>query len=422
MSNMSKQKKTYDIQSYRKSNTLIQSKYKTTPLGNKIMALGLYHLQKGDYYYTENGGNMVCEISVTEMKERLQRSGNSLYRDIENTSKRLLNYHLGYKNEGEQEFEYINLFTKMGYKNGVLTIVFNGDMKTYLRDLKDNYTILNLPLMMKWNNTYTFRLYELLSSRTYLYKKEGYVCEAEYKLSELKFILGFYDISDEKVAMFLKGKENPDFDAAEKILTQDETKSKKEKTEYINWTDFKRYTLEPAIKEINETEDADMLIEKVEPIRRGRGGKVHGVRFKYRVCLNDEKELSATSNDEESGKTQLSEDEKFEFEVDVKKNVLASYQLPISHIRAICDAAKYDMEKIKKAAQLLAQQKNVERVAGWLISCIKANYTTTSYKNKKNNNDKFNDFDQRDIDKEELAELESMLIKQGYATLTATDK
>lgn len=408
---MKKDKKSYDIQGYKKSNTLIQSKYRTTTFGNKIIALGLYHLQRGNFYYSENGGNLVCEISAAELKEKMNRSGNSMYRDLQDISKRLMNYHLGYQDDEAQEFEYINLFTKMGYKDGKLTIIFNGDMKSYLSELKDNYTILNLPLMLKWQRNYTFRLYELLSSRTYLYEKDGYECEAEYRLSEFKFMLGIYDINDEKVVKLIKGEKNPNYDEAEELLRSEPPKGEKEKKKFLNWTDFKRFTLMPAVKEINETVEADMQIDAIEPLKQGKGGKVYGLRFKYRVNLQGNGQGEPKKADENNETKQISEDDKFDFEVSLKGDILSKYKLPISDIRAICDVAGYNMDKIKQAALLLEQQKKVDNVTGWLLACIKNGFKTVGHEGSKGK--RFNDFESRDYTSEEMEEMEAALLRSN---------
>lgn len=409
---MGKNEKVYSENNLAKSNTLIQSKYKTTVLGNKIIALGLYHLQRGDYTVSANGGNLVCELPAAEIRKRLGRSGNSLYRDLDDTSKRLLNYQLGYKDAEKQEFRYVALFTEMAYKDGTYRITFNGDMKAYLSELKENYTLLNLPLMLKWQKAYTFRLYEILSSRAYLYREQGYRCEAEFNLAEFKFMLGCYDIDDESVRTYIKGNSAPDYDRAEQILCDNQkAKSKEKKNKFISWTDFKKYILEPAIKEINSSEEADMIIDEVEPLKKGIGAKVYGIIFKYRVKLSEQENVdpveleSAATREPEI--IQMTEDEKFDFEATVKNDILSQYKLQISDVRAICAAADYDMQKIVLANEVLKQQRGqIDSVVGWLISCIKEAYELT----KKGPTNKFNGFEQRNYSDEELRKLEEYLL------------
>lgn len=400
-----KTKKVYSVDNLKKSNILIQSKYKTTAFANKIIAIGLYHIQKGEYTYSKSGGNIVCEITVAELRDRLGRTGNSLYRDIDKTSKRLLKYQLGYRDSGKKEFRYINLFTEMQYAGGVYAITFNGDLKAYLNELQDNYTLLNLPLMLRWQREYTFRLYELLMSNEYMFEGQGYQCEVEYGLAEFKFTIGVYDIDDDSVKSCIKGVEQPDFEQAEEMLSRNKSKNKEEK-QFVNWTDFKRSFIEPAVKEINATKEAGMIIDDVEPLKKGRGAKVYAVKFKYRTRVNEaEDEAAATVM--ESNESRMSEDDKFYFEIEIKENVLKQYKLPITDVRAICSVADYDKEKIVNASQLLSQQsKTIENVTGWILSCIKDNYVTS----KKIANNRFDNFEQREYAEKDLKDLENKLL------------
>lgn len=403
----------YNADNIAKSNILIQSKSKTTILGNKLIALGLYHLQTGDFKLSESGGNLVCTLTAPEIRARLGKEGNSIYRDLNATAKRLLKYELSYKDPEKKEFRYVNLFTEMKYEDGEFSITFNGDMKSYLHELKDNYTLLNLPLMLKWNRTYTFRLFELLSSKTYLFKNKGYECEVEFGLAEFKFTIGCYDADDEKVRSFLKGKQSPDFEKAEEIILESKDKEQK-------WYDFRRYIIDPSVEEINSTEEANMIIDAVEPVKKGRGGKVCGIIFKYRINVQNknvtediEDELAATAEE-------MSEDEKFDFEANVKNNVFGYYKLPISDIRALCAVAKYNLDVLQNAADLLAEQRGtINNVTGWLLSCIKSEYSAV----RKEENEKnptaltktavaYNSYPQRHYSDEELSELEEKLLNQ----------
>jgi len=412
--------KVYGEDNLAKSNVLIQSKYKTTVLGNKLIALGLFHLQKGQFKMSANGGNIVCTIPAAEIRNKLGKKGNSLYRDLSETSKRLMNYQFGYKDAERQEFRYINLFTEMSYKDGEFTIIFNGDMKVYLSELKDNYTLLNLPLMLKWQKAYTFRLFEILSSRTYLFKDQNYNCAAEFGLAELKFTLGCYDIDDEKVRIYIKDKKNPNYEMAEQALYDNKKPSSKvSKTQVLLWTDFRRNVLEPAIKEINSTVEADMIIDEVEALKNGRGGKVYGVVFRYRVNVNAGNAMDEVAATVE--KVALTEDEMFDIEAQVKGDILSRHKLPISDVRTICEAAEYDADIIKRAAdQLSLQHAKVDNVTGWLVSCIKNQYKTTAYqaeeKSDKKKKNSFHNFPEREYSQIELDDLEQKLLQRKYST------
>ena len=139
---MGKQEIAYDDRNFAESNLLINSKRYSTLLGFKVIAIGLYKVQKGFYETSYRGGNLVCKIPAAEIREMLGREGNSLYRDLKKVSKQLMREQMGFEDPERHEFHYVNLVTEMTYKNSDLTIVFNGDLRKYLEELGKNYTIL----------------------------------------------------------------------------------------------------------------------------------------------------------------------------------------------------------------------------------------------------------------------------------------
>lgn len=384
---------------FKKSNTLIQSKSYTTLLGNKVIALGLYNLQKGNYVASPSGGNLVVTIKAAELREKLNKSGNSLYRDLEALAKRMLHYELGFTDPEKDEFRYVVLITEIEYKNGNLAITFNGDMKQYIYQLKGQYTILNLPLMLKWTRTFSFRLYEILLSKAYKYKDNDYNCEVSYSLAELKFLLGYYKIDNDKVRTILKDSQTADYEKAEQALFENSNNENDVKP--IAWYELRRSYITPAVEEINSTKEANMVIYSYEPQKRGVGGKVYGITFKYRVNVKQSKEFI------------LTEDEKFDFEVNVKSNILGQYKLPIKDIRAICSVAGYDDEKIQHAAEMLKEQSgDINNITGWLISCIEKDFSApVTIERNDTFGGNFNNFTQRDYTKDEIEQLELDLLK-----------
>lgn len=413
-------------ETFAKSNLLIQSKAKTTKLGNKIIAIGLYHIQNSEYTETD-AGNLLCKIPASEIKNRLHKKGNSIYRDLSKTSASLSTYQLAYKDPERQKFRYTNLFTEISYIDGCFSIIFNGDLKKYLSELKENYTILNLPLMLKWQKNYTFRIFEMLSSKAYLYKDNGYHCSEMFSLAEFKFTIGYYDAYEEKVRPLIKGKKAPDYELAEETLMNSITPNGEA---FMEWKDFYRSIILASVNEINSTPEADMYIDEVKPLKKGRGGKVYGLVINYRTHLNEQEVVTQGVDDEvaytiesedgiinatespvgENVEKSMTEDEKFDFEATVKGDILLKYRLSIKDVRAICKAAKYDMQKIKQAYILLEQQHgDIENVVGWIISSIKNSYTA---KKKSGNKNTFNEFDQRPADEMNINEIESALLKR----------
>mgnify|MGYP000624058584 CR=1 FL=1 len=83
----------------------------------------------------------------------------------------------------------------------LLEIKFEPEIKDYIYDLKANFTMLNIPMMLSFRSGWSYRLYELLSSRAYhsKYDKEtGNVFHIKYGVSEIKLHLGTVQIKDDK--------------------------------------------------------------------------------------------------------------------------------------------------------------------------------------------------------------------------------
>lgn len=382
-----------------KSNMLIQSKYKITTLGNKIMTLGLYYLQKGEYSYSKSGGNLVCTIPAQVIKEKLKWNGNSIYYNLDRIASQLTNCKFGYKNTEKKEFSYINLFTQISYTNGQMEMIFNGDMKAYLTELESNYTIFNLPLLMQWQRTYTFRLFEILSSKAYQFKDNGYNCVFEMNAAEFKFLIGCYDIDSELVRSILKDKmiSSTDYEKAEIAIVEgmdnqkDDGKGKIKKVrQYFKWYDFRRNVLDPAIEEINKTPEADMIIDKVEPIKSGRGGKVCALKIYYKTHINE----SVVKKNET-----MSEDDKMDFILELKM-MLSNYPLKSKHLKEIAEVSSYDMKVCKKAVSVLESTKTeVQDVVAFLKSAIINDWEESIKKEKVT---EFHKFMQQDYDFDEL--------------------
>jgi len=401
----------YPIDNLAKSNTLIYSKYKTTVLGQKVFLLSLFHLQTEQYSMSKSGGNLVCVIPVREFRERLEWKGNSIYRDLERVADSLTNYKFLYKDPVKHEFSYVNIFTEISYKNGEMSVTFNGDMKEYLTALENNYTLLNLPLMLKWKGAYSFRIFEILSAEAYKFKDNGYRCVFEMGLAEFKFLIGCYDVDAEIVRLTLKNKKisDTDFEAAEAAIVaaieaqKDDGKGKKKHIkQYLKWFDFKRAILDQSIEEINKTRAADLYIDKVEPLKKGRGGKVYAVRFYYHTHLK-ENDVVDDEQKKEINFSSLSDDEKLDLIFGINK-ILSEYNVRAVDIRNIGEAAHWDLDAVQTAADVLKNSENVDNPVAFLIVAIKNKWEPAPiHKTKKNRS--YLDYEQREYDVDSIENI-----------------
>lgn len=118
----------------------------------------------------------------------------------------------------EQLFRWIG-DAKVNYNTGMMYIKLDDSLKPYYLGLKRNYTIFQLGYTANFTTKYSFTIYEYLKSKASM--KKCYISASEAKLQ------------------FAYNK-------------------------YANFADFKRFVLDPAIREINKKTDLDVRYELVK--------------------------------------------------------------------------------------------------------------------------------------------------------------
>ncbi len=387
----------YKDNKYSKSNYLISAKYASSLLENKITAISLAKIQKKEYVEDKNG-RIVCNMTANELRKLLNANAGSFYSQLEPVAINMTSRTLGFSdpNKNGGVFDYISVVDRARYENGTFSIFYNSDVKEYLSDFKANFTVLELPTMLKFKNVYSFRLYELLSSKSY-YRKgipkelKTQVFNIEFNLSELKLDMGVVNAELDAVRKELNNKQAPNFDRAVE---------KSPEKKFNTWYEFKRSVLDLAIKEINEKTDMKVTFS---PLKGGRGGKVYGVEFIVDLTGRNVDAIK----DVISSKEKMTEDDKIDFIIDAKC-LLKGFST--KDVRTICKESGYDFEKIEKAYNLLIKQNDIENATGWMLSCLKFGYEDHSKNGDKNKKNSFNNFHQRTYDYEEL---EKQLLNGG---------
>lgn len=380
----------YKDNKYSKSNYLISAKYASSLLENKITAISLAKIQKKEYIEDKNG-RIVCNMTANELRKLLNANAGSFYSQLEPVAINMTSRTIGFSdpNKNGGVFDYISVVDRARYENGVFSIFYNSDVKEYLSDFKANFTVLELPTMLKFKNVYSFRLYELLSSKSY-YRKgipkelKTQIFKIEFNLSELKLNMGVVNAELDAVRKELNNKQAPNYDKAVE---------KSPEKKFNTWYEFKRGVLDVAIKEINTKTDMKVTFS---PLKGGRGAKVYGVEF---IVDLTGKNVEAIENILIPN-AEMTDDDKLDFIIEVKM-LLKNFST--KDVRAICKASGYNFEKIDRAYELLKKQNNIENVTGWMLSCLKQGYEYHSEDrsgSKKMNS--FNNFHQRSYDFDEL--------------------
>lgn len=383
-----------ESEGYAKSNFLIGSKYKSSLFCNKLMALSLYYIANAEE--DSKTGIIKQTMYASAIRDRLGVKGGGIYKQLEKAAKSMTGQTIGMSDPENERFEYISVIIRASYEKGVFTIEYNPHIKKYIKDIKSNFSYLNISLMLSFKSNASFRLYELLRSKAF-YKKGAVklpddVFKVSFLLSELKLNLGVINANLDKVRNVLDDSANPDYDKAAMVSP--------EKT-LENWIDFRNRCLDVAVNEINEI--SDMLVS-YDTERCGYGGRVHAVNFyvKYRHVNKEEEESDKVES--------LSEEMKLEFLEKVSD--LINIPLKIKDLRAICEAADYDFNKINTAYQIVNSSKTpIDNFVGYMISAIKKEYAEPitveapidpTKKPTRRRVNKFNNFSQRDYDYEQL--------------------
>ena len=339
---------------YKKSNILIGSKYKSTLLENKLLAISLSMLDLDKLCVEDDV--LVQRIRAKDLQNLMDIKGKSFYSHLDAAAQSLTGKTVGYS-DGEK-FDYIAIIIRSSYENGVFTLKYNPDIKDYILNLKSNYTVLNLEQTMKFRRSvYSFRIYELLRSKAYYRKGEqkspNKVFDIYYNLSELKLAIGVINADEDKVQKILRNSKHPDFEKAEEVSTQ---------KVLTDWRSFKRTALDKSIEEINEITELNVTYDAV---KKGQGGKVCGINFHVSY-----KSVPKTINEDEIDKEKFLED----------VSDMIDLPLKVKDLNALCRAAHYDMELLREAYGYLCDyDKPVENSVGFMIDYMKKDgYNTVS--------------------------------------------
>ncbi|WP_270507109.1 replication initiation protein, partial [Paraclostridium sordellii] len=211
-----------------KNNVLIKARYDINTYENKLFILLLYKLQR------INETTCKCNLNVDEirniLKARSVRNKKEIAKLLSDLRKRSI-YFKNKNNDNWGEFGFINGFEFIERENS-FEIEASEKVYSLLREyLESGYTPVNMKIWLGLKSSYAQRFYDLLR----LWSNTKTIIE--YNIDELRELL------------MLEGK-------------------------YIEYRDFKRRVINPAIKELNET---DFFTIEIKENKIGR--KVNSINF-----------------------------------------------------------------------------------------------------------------------------------------------
>jgi plasmid replication initiation protein len=179
-----------------KDNRLVNAKYNLTKTQAKFIAFMASKIDKDDmdfFTYSMKLNDMLGMLDIE--RKHWKRLGRSL---------KELQTKLIAIQDDDEVMEYVSLISyfKITSNNDLVEYRFDKAMKSFLIQLKTNFTKLSLEKIMNFNSNYTIRMYEILEQKAAIlkkYKNEKLVT-FEVDLQELKEILvGEYNVKTDKV-------------------------------------------------------------------------------------------------------------------------------------------------------------------------------------------------------------------------------
>lgn len=364
----------------KKSNNMIQAIGNTTLLANKVMLASLLLLEERDgknineesraflEKLSENGyvdfsRGLVAEIDDDRLRKWMGVKSGSYYKSISDliNSKGPNNFKnqwsINIKDDVKKIYANISIVKDCVYFQNKLFIKFSDEKKIRedILKVKSDYSLLEFDTFMKFKSTYSFRIYEMLVSM--IGQEESATGEKKdfysftFNLAELKYQIGVLDASSEGVSAEIT-KSNPCFEEIEKS----------NKSSMPRFVDFKRYCLDKVKAEIDEK--TDYLFNYI-PLRNGKGGKVVEVELSLtrKTSIHD----TISKQNQEINERELTTQEKDDL-VDEVRDLLKK-EMKTRELRAICEKANYNIEKIKEKILLLDDKlKSPSEVLEFLIS------------------------------------------------------
>ncbi|TXJ10188.1 MAG: RepB family plasmid replication initiator protein [Acinetobacter sp.] len=248
----------------KKSNDLIEARYRLTLGEQRLVLLLASQIRKDDKDFNS------YEIKVSDFAEMFDlKTDKSLYEKVEKIADDLLGKKLYLKNDSKNFEGTVWLsYVKYVRGSGIIKLRFDDCLKPYLLQLKNSingFTQYKLHTVLNFKSSYSIRLYELLKMEVWKAEKLGKTqFEKNFALDEYRQILGI------------------------------------DKKAYPVFADFRRWTIEPPVKEISEQTELNIFEKKY--IKTGR--KITGITFVVEIRQMAETKTLQLEIEEESPKEQ----------------------------------------------------------------------------------------------------------------------
>lgn len=365
-------------------NSIVRAREKTNLLESKIEILAIHHLDKSSKIKEkmDNHGNKYMVnyvvLSAKEIQQLMGRTDGDTYIDIRHAAFALKEKYLIVENRESRQFVLRSMYGDVAYDNGSLYVEFNPDVQDLFLDMKEKFTKLSLPIMFSFRKNGGFQLYKVLKSYAFspnlpkidmsLSQEELPVFRVSFELTDLRMVLGYVDINQDKLREEAQ-KKNPNF---EKMAKEEK------KPQYKRWSDFNNRVIEPGVEEINAI--SDIYIADIVKGTSGRGGRVTSIDFyiQHNKAYYEEQQNSEEGTEAKpkaKPAPELTEDEKADFYDEILD--IIEEKIKIRDAMTLAEVAEYDIEKIKAAYEIMkaySKKAQIENVTGFLIAAIEKGF------------------------------------------------
>lgn len=346
---------------YRKSNELITSKYASTLIENQIIAVALTRVENN---YKDKDYPLEAKLYPGELKEFIS-DDTHIYDVMKKVVKRLVGHTLFMEN-GNGDCMAIAMIPKADYSNSILTVKFAPELRSHIIGLSSGYTPYQLATVTSFKTNAAFRLYEVLKSYTYLIKDNDVGYTVEYRLSELRFMLGTANIDDKAVRDYIESKGTDiDWDYALSLCP----------AKYIQHAEYKKFN--QRILKVAQNE-----LKKVADIRfeyKGVREKKETKRIRFTIFRNTPTETKKIDKKAEYIKRVNKSERQMELPLDMFPDLYNDLVgkggiVTEGDVTLFLEKAGYDERKVRRAIEFADKQGPMANYIGWVMKCIEIGF------------------------------------------------
>jgi plasmid replication initiation protein len=345
-----KNKRNKGIKLIRKSNDLIEARYKFDIWETRIFSTVISQISPEDEDFK------VFRITPRDMIKEFDIHNGNAYELLREAAHSLMDkrFFINYEVKGAVREQRFHIIRSMDYlkeatdeahreENEYIELAIEPEMKQLLLELKSRFTSYDMRNIIRFRSSYTVRIYEHLKQ----YENIG------WRILDIEYLKRIFELA----------------------------------TEYPLFANFYQKIIEPALRDINLY--ADIEITNISKIKNGR--KVESLRFQFRSkpnayeTLNKRRKLpeparvlalpvSSEVPSETSKPTETNNVDKLFLQF--QQSVVGEFGVsPTIFLAQIKGHTEGDIDRAVRVTRRAVAEKNVKNIAGFFVEALRNNYT-----------------------------------------------